>query len=163
MLLSVTGGDAGDCAGQAAFADFDLDGRLDVIFPACDDRDCRKGGNTIYFAPVIELIGGSRKDFLSVPIQLVEEWEFDGKKPEENEPYDGLVPRVGDINLDGYPDLMLRMRHRETGNTQMQVPTNWTRSYLRTGQCQILPSPGAPECPVRLFSTPVQARLFAAA
>ncbi len=35
--------------------------------------------------------------------------------------YFGLSPRMGDINLDGYPDIMIRMENEQTGQVQMQV------------------------------------------
>ncbi len=38
--------------------------------------------------------------------------------------YFGLTPRVGDINLDGYPDMIIRMENEETGKIQMQVLLN---------------------------------------
>ena len=45
----------GDCVGQAAFADFDLDGSIDVVVPVCvDDPDaCSDGG--IFFASLKSL------------------------------------------------------------------------------------------------------------
>jgi integrin alpha FG-GAP repeat containing protein 1 len=61
----------GPCIGQSIFSDFDLDGKLDMIFPACAD-DCKT--STLYWATLEELWKKKTKDtFLSVPLELMDE------------------------------------------------------------------------------------------
>jgi len=44
----------GKHVGQAAFADFDLDGKLDVLIPTCESEDCKEG-NKMFFASLVKL------------------------------------------------------------------------------------------------------------
>lgn len=117
-------GDAssGDCIGQAVFADFDLDGRLDVVFPACVAKDC--ADSRMYFATMEHLWSGEHENFKEMGL-IMEGWQFDtAREGDGGNIYRGLSPHVGDINLDGYPDLLLRLKDRETGKSQMQVLLN---------------------------------------
>lgn len=106
------------CVGQAVFADFDLDGTLDVLIPTCMDEQCE--GSRIYFSSVKETFL-----FHKAAVDLGK-WKFDPISDDDDNPnvYRSLSPHVGDINLDGYPDLLMRMRHIETDKVQMQVLLN---------------------------------------
>ena len=46
--------------GQLAFADFDLDGQLDLVLPICDDVKC--ANSTLYFATVRDLWNAKEDD-----------------------------------------------------------------------------------------------------
>ncbi len=115
-------GEDGPCIGQAVFADFDLDGRLDVIFPACVDG-CKK--STLFYSAVGDLWESNKKAdvFKPIPLDLLERYEFAPSGPASSF-YSGLSPHVGDINLDGYPDLLLRLRDRKTKKSQMHLLLN---------------------------------------
>lgn len=112
----------GTCIGQSVFADFDLDGRLDMIFPVCYEAECRT--STLHFATLDDLWSGARKDFLVIPTSLGQ-WKFDYSNDDNpDNPYYGLTPRVGDINLDGFPDLLIRVQHRTTKKAQVHLLLN---------------------------------------
>ncbi|XP_059091742.1 T-cell immunomodulatory protein-like isoform X2 [Tigriopus californicus] len=112
----------GTCIGQSVFADFDLDGRLDMIFPVCYDAECRT--STLHFATLDALWSGTRQDFLVIPTTLGQ-WKFDYADDDNpDNPYYGLSPRVGDINLDGYPDLLIRVQHRTSKEAQVHLLLN---------------------------------------
>ncbi len=71
------GQSGGQCSvvGQSAFADFDLDGKLDTIFPACAQADCGGGeeGQFLYFATTKVLWGEDKPQFERVPV-IAEGW-----------------------------------------------------------------------------------------
>ena len=104
--------------GQLAFADFDLDGKLDLIFPICHDGPpC--SNSTLYFASASDLWNSPKNDeTIFKPMTIdIKNLRFSFT---EDPIYDALAPRVGDINLDGYPDLLLRM----TNPTSLKMETH---------------------------------------
>ena len=110
--------------GQLAFADFDLDGRLDMIFPACLDEseDCEKRGSSVlYFTKVTDLLNKEKSIFKQTPIDL----DFHHFNFKLNDPmYSALYPRIGDINLDGYPDLLIRVSSKNPSKIETHVLLN---------------------------------------
>ena len=133
--------------GQSVFADFNLDGHLDMAFPACASLDCGKEGEeepTIFMGPLKQLWNGEVFDKVKV---IAEGWKFhvDADSSDRSTLYSskgnvyfGLTPRAGDINLDGYPDLLIRMESKETGKAQMQVLLNVPDSSSKMGRAFLL-------------------------
>ncbi|XP_071746337.1 LOW QUALITY PROTEIN: T-cell immunomodulatory protein [Lepeophtheirus salmonis] len=109
--------------GQASFADFNLDGSLDIIVPVCYDKECLNG--TILMGPLSKLtrIG---KTTLSPALQQEDfgQWKLDIISEEEDVPYFELTARVGDVNLDGYPDVLIRLKHKVLGYTRTNLLLN---------------------------------------
>jgi integrin alpha FG-GAP repeat containing protein 1 len=111
------------CAvGQLAFSDFDLDGKLDLVFPVCHDgKDC--SNSTMYFTTTKKLWFANKDDdnvFTPMTIDL-RTWRFHFL---EDPIYSALAPRIGDINLDGYPDLLVRMKNPSTSTYQTHLLLN---------------------------------------
>ena len=113
-------GSRGPCLGQSVFGDFDLDGRLDMVFPVCQDG-CKTG--SLYWSPLAQLWRADKSPFLVIPLELTENYEYDPTAP-DSDFYPGMSPRMGDINLDGYPDLLLRVKNRRTGRRQTHLLLN---------------------------------------
>ncbi len=111
------------CIGQSVFADFDLDGRMDMIFPACLDGGCQT--STLFYSPVEDLWNAPEENsvFLTIPLDLQDRFQFQPTDMEKDF-YPGMSPHVGDINLDGYPDLLLRLQNKLTKKTQMHLLLN---------------------------------------
>jgi len=118
--------------GQLAFADFDLDGRLDMIFPACLDHesdDCEKlGSSVLYFSKVTDLLNADEKSiFKPTPIDLnFHHFNFKLDDPM----YSALYPRIGDINLDGYPDLLIRVSSKNPLKIETHLLLNVDKNTL---------------------------------
>ena len=118
-------GAKGPCLGQSVFGDFDLDGRLDMVFPVCQDG-CKTG--SLYWSPLANL--WKQEDKKSSPFRVIplddakmQNYEFDPTAP-DSDFYPGMSPRMGDINLDGYPDLLLRVKNRKSNKKQTHLFLN---------------------------------------
>ena len=120
--------------GQLAFADFDLDGRLDMIFPACldDSEDCEnRGSSVIYFSKVTDLLNAGDDDKKSIFKQTPIDLDFHHFNFKLNDPmYGALYPRIGDINLDGYPDLLIRVSSKNPSKIETHVLLNVDKNTL---------------------------------
>ena len=95
-----------------AFADFNLDGKLDVIVPICPDGDSQCSGSKIFFATMEDLWkkpSVEQDAFKEMTIDL-RTHRFDFENEESDPIYWAMTPRIGDIDLDGYPDLLVRVR-----------------------------------------------------
>jgi hypothetical protein len=118
------GGDTGcpvdQCVGQAVFADFDLNGLLDFILPVCFDISCQN--SSMYLVPVNELSGTKFWRWTPMTIDL-------GKLtfliPEPDKSLLRLLaPRVGDIDLDGFPDLLMPLFNHTSGAPETHLLLN---------------------------------------
>ena len=68
-------------------------------------------------------------NFLSVDCKPFDPETYEDEiEDEENPIYEALAPRVGDINLDGYPDILLRMHNpvslKHESHLLLNVPVN---------------------------------------
>lgn len=112
------------CAiGQLAFADFNLDGELDLLFPVCHDGKDECVNTTIYFASTLKLWLAQEDDqhvFEAMTVDLrTKRFHF-----ADDPLYGALAPRVGDIDLDGYPDLLIRVRDPSSLKSETHVFLN---------------------------------------
>ena len=94
-----------NCAmGQVSFADINLDGVLDALVPVCYDG-IKCANSSVLTAPVSEFSTNNRP-FEPVNV-LFGNWRLDMLS--DADIYSPLTLRMGDINLDGYPDFLLRL------------------------------------------------------
>jgi hypothetical protein len=100
------------CVGQAVFTDFDLNGLLDLILPVCFDISCQN--SSMYLIPVNEL-GTAKSSWRWQPMSIdLGKLTFLQPDPAESI-LRLLAPRVGDIDLDGFPDLLMPL-YNHTSN-----------------------------------------------
>lgn len=90
--------------GQAIFMDMELRGQFDQIVPVCFDKQCHN--STLLVA---------RSDQF-IPLHMIFKdntnnlWGW--SVPDDSDPYGNTIPlRVGDYNLDGYPDILATLQH----------------------------------------------------
>lgn len=88
--------------GQAVFLDFELEGRENIILPACF-KDCSNSTILVH----------DGKSFLDVHVNFKDtqgtRWGF--VKPIESDVYlKTITARGGDFNMDGYPDLIVTLQ-----------------------------------------------------
>ena len=113
--------------GQAAFADFDMDTHLDMIIPVYFNETYQ-----FLFVSLPDLY--NNKDFLHIEYDSGTNWIFDLPKNDETHSniYSPLTPRVGDVNLDGFPDILMRMKNQLLPNadykTQLFLNVPWAKS-----------------------------------
>ncbi len=106
----------GCLVGQSSFFDFDLDGGLDTIVPLCyDGKKCDEPA--ILFATIKRLWkeGEDTKIFEKMTINL-RDWTFDFRDQDQNQEsdlFEAVTARAGDVNLDGYPDLLVRLTRKD--------------------------------------------------
>jgi len=102
------------CIGQAIFADFDLDGQLNLLLPVCFDPVCSNSS--------------------LVQVSLTKLWHWDTAKDQwaimslelgqfrflppntKDSPLRLLSPRQGDVDLDGFPDLLMTVYNTSRGS-----------------------------------------------
>ena len=113
------------CVGQAVFTDFDLTGTLDLIIPICFDPMC--SNSSMYLVSLTEL-SKCPKSWQWKPMSL----ELGGRRflPRDTNksPLRLLSPRVGDVDLDGFPDIMMTLYNstsdpNEGGETHLLLNT----------------------------------------
>uniref|UniRef100_A0A9L0SP92 Integrin alpha FG-GAP repeat containing 1 n=1 Tax=Equus caballus TaxID=9796 RepID=A0A9L0SP92_HORSE len=110
--------------GQSAFADFDGDGHMDHLLPGCEDKNCQKSSiylmrsGTKQWVPVLQEF--SNKGTLWGFVPYVHEEATEIEIP--------ITLRIGDYNMDGYPDALAILKNTSGSNQQAflleNVPCN---------------------------------------
>ena len=99
------GCDTDHCIGQPAFLDFSLSGSLDMVLPVCFDLHCHN--SSLYLVPVSELAAcHPHWVWRPMSLDLTTERRFRQRNPDQS-PLALMTPRVGDVDLDGFPDLLM--------------------------------------------------------
>lgn len=89
--------------GQSVFVDVNFNGFLEHIVPVCVDQRCRNSSLYLYSA--------TEEHWLSVECDL-NEWRFVVPSRTGDSTYEETITaRAGDVNLDGYPDLLMTLTH----------------------------------------------------
>ncbi|XP_053720455.1 T-cell immunomodulatory protein [Synchiropus splendidus] len=91
--------------GQSSFVDFDGDGTQDQLLPVCLDQDCQH--SAIYLAK------SEQTEWLTVLTDFKQKdtvWTFPPGTPSQP-----LTLRIGDYNLDGFPDALAVLRNSSNG------------------------------------------------
>ncbi|XP_046842112.1 T-cell immunomodulatory protein-like [Xenia sp. Carnegie-2017] len=92
--------------GQSTFADIDSDGRTEHILPVCVSNDCSKVKSRVYSR-------FTKKWITILPSDENQnyKWKFSIKRTMEHVPL--MTLRIGDYNIDGYPDAAMVMEINE--------------------------------------------------
>lgn len=93
--------------GQAIVVDLESSGHLQLIVPVCYDNKCQNSSLLL----LVDNVGW-------VPVLLEAEDSVEGvwgfRVPESGDVYgETIVARVGDYNLDGYPDLLMSLARKD--------------------------------------------------
>lgn len=96
--------------GQAAFADFDGDGLQDLLLPACEDEKCLKS--------VIYAWRGESKQWVPVLQDFRNQNTVWGFLPPSSPDSVPITLRIGDYNMDGFPDALAVLRDTSGSNQQ---------------------------------------------
>lgn len=113
------------CIGQAVFTDFDLTGTLDMILPVCFDPKC--SNSSMYLVSLAKL-ATCPSTWIWTPMSLeLGEHRFLPRNTIIS-PLRLLAPRVGDVDLDGFPDLLMTLYNStsdpaEGGETHLLLNT----------------------------------------
>lgn len=97
--------------GQAVFMDVELEGRLNMVIPVCWTSDCKNASF---------LVWTDRPMPYNVPVSLKHPttgvyWMF--AKNEDKLYEETVTLRVGDFNLDGYPDILVTLTDESVKQT----------------------------------------------
>lgn len=91
--------------GQTSFADLNLDGFIEAVIPACNDLKCKTSYLAIY--------DFTKSSWKLLDVEFADKagnaWTF----PSDSQTYrflDTVTLRVGDFNLDGYPDILVTLQ-----------------------------------------------------
>uniref|UniRef100_A0A8D0BC92 Integrin alpha FG-GAP repeat containing 1 n=1 Tax=Salvator merianae TaxID=96440 RepID=A0A8D0BC92_SALMN len=104
-----------EVVGQSVFADFDGDGRTELLLPACADSACQK--SVIYVSkPGLDQWFPVLQDFTNKGTV----WGF---VPYNNDPASAnfsvpITLHIGDYNMDGYPDALAILKNTSGSNQQ---------------------------------------------
>jgi len=106
---------ADQCVGQAVFADFNLEGELDIVLPVCFDPTC--SNSSLLQHSVKEVWEkGAKLEWKAMSLDL-EGLRFLPPDRTSDSPLRVLSPRVGDVDLDGFPDLLVTLyKHDKLGD-----------------------------------------------
>lgn len=109
VSTSFFGGSSG-YYGQSVFMDVELEGRLNMVVPVCWTSDCKNASF---------LVWTERPLPYNVPVSLKDPrgnfWLFAKEKGQLYE--ETVTLRVGDFNLDGYPDILVTLSRDDTKKT----------------------------------------------
>ena len=112
------------CVGQPVWMDFSLSGMIHMVLPVCGDPQCED--SRLYLVPVTNL-STQHLHCSEDPCPWPEAWppmsldlgEMLFKPGNPNfSPLQLLTPRVGDVNLDGFPDLLMTMYNKSDDFTK---------------------------------------------
>ena len=109
--------EADQCVGQPVFMDFSLSGALHMVLPVCGDPLC--SDSRLYLIPVFNLStcpDAWPKEWPPMSLDLGE-MLFKPRDPSKS-PLQLLTPRVGDVDLDGFPDLLMTMYNKSGDSTK---------------------------------------------
>nr|CAG4643828.1 EOG090X03KG [Lepidurus arcticus] len=100
----------GEVVGQSTFADFNMDGRIDMILPVCIDNDCNN--STLFVA------SSTNNVWQLIPVEFTDSvntvWGFVNPANRKNRPFlEIITARAGDFNLDGYPDVLVTLEPKK--------------------------------------------------
>ena len=110
----IEGCNTDDCIGQPAFLDFSLSGSLDMVLPVCFDYHCQN--SSLYLIPVSELAACPQHwQWRPMSLDLTPDRRFRKRDPDMS-PLALMTPRVGDVNLDGFPDLLMTVYNVTSGS-----------------------------------------------
>ena len=117
------GCDVDQCVGQPVFFDFSLSGSLDMLLPVCTDPKCDQ--SQMYLIPVTELAAChmAAYNWTSMSLELgqgSEAVKFMPRDPTKS-PLQLLSPRVGDVDLDGYPDVLMTVCNKSSDCSKGEV------------------------------------------
>ena len=112
-----------DCIGQPAFLDFSLSGSLDLVLPVCFDYHCQN--SSLYLIPVSELAACPPDwHWRPMSLDLTPDRRFRKRNPSQS-PLALMTPRVGDVDLDGFPDLLMTVYNTSSGaGSEVQLLLN---------------------------------------
>uniref|UniRef100_A0A8C5PZ24 Integrin alpha FG-GAP repeat containing 1 n=1 Tax=Leptobrachium leishanense TaxID=445787 RepID=A0A8C5PZ24_9ANUR len=96
--------------GQAAFADFDGDGFQDLLLPTCEDDQCLKS--------IIYVWKGDSQQWVSVLQDFRNQNTVWGFVPPSSPASVPITLRIGDYNMDGYPDALAVLRDTSGSDQQ---------------------------------------------
>jgi len=111
--------------GQSVFIDVNFDGVLDHLVPVCVDRYCSQSSLFIYHQEKWTLVECNLDD-----------WTFMRPEAKSDNIYrETITARSGDVNLDGYPDLLMTLtRNGKTRAVLMENVPSPGSSYARKFQ-----------------------------
>ena len=113
---------ADQCVGQPVWMDFSLSGYIHMVLPVCGDPLCED--SRLYLVPVDDLSKKCSEEMCPwseawPPMSLdLGEMLFKPRDPSKS-PLQLLTPRVGDVDLDGFPDLLMTM-YNKSGDVTKQ-------------------------------------------
>jgi len=114
--------DVNQCIGQPVYLDFYLSGNLQMILPVCFDPKCQE--SKLYFVETSNMTMCPQTwDWKPMKMGLDEEgenWKFTPRNI-KNSPLHSMIPRVGDVNLDGWPDLLMTMYNKSSDSSRGQT------------------------------------------
>jgi len=99
------------CVGQAVFADFNLEGELDLVLPVCFDPSC---SNSSLLQHTVKEVWekGAKLEWKVMSLDLGG-LRFLPADQTSDSPLRLLSPRVGDVDLDGFPDLLVTLYNHD--------------------------------------------------
>ncbi|XP_074644760.1 T-cell immunomodulatory protein-like [Tubulanus polymorphus] len=109
--------------GQSAFIDINGDGLIDHLLPVCLDKDCNQSQIYVHSQQASEGEWSWSLMMESIPAdEAGQTWGFALPKTKiSTEPRIPITLRLGDFNLDGYPDILAVLRTENKGKVQQKA------------------------------------------